>query len=132
MDRKKILIFCVLLLVATLGTIGFVIHRLTYLYSFDPGGAGQTVQATPALRSGQELDTVTLTWDPVPGARSYNLYWSNDPGVSRRSGNRIEGVSPPYTFKGVRKGVTYYFVVTTVTDSGESDESNFAVYPDGK
>jgi hypothetical protein len=47
---------------------------------------------------------------------------------TRHSGNKIAGVAPPYTFKKVQKGRTYYFVVTSVTDADESGESNEIVF----
>ena len=30
---------------------------------------------------------MTLTWDPVPGATSYNVYWSTSPGVTIADGH---------------------------------------------
>jgi hypothetical protein len=74
------------------------------------------------------LGEVTLTWDSAPDARTYNLYWSTTPGTTKNSANKIAGVMPPYTFEGVQKGRTYYFVVTSVTAAGESAESNEIVY----
>ena len=65
----------------------------------------------------------TLTWDNVPNAVSYNIYWKDSPGVTKHNGNRIAAVSNPYTIKGLRRGVTYYFVVTAVNQFGESAES---------
>lgn len=67
--------------------------------------------------------SVTLTWENVPDAVSYNIYWSESPGVTRRNGNKIANVTNPYTMKGLRSGKTYYFVVTAVSNSGESKES---------
>ena len=66
---------------------------------------------------------VTLAWDNVPEAVSYNIYWSDSPGVSKQNGNKIANVTNPYTVKGLTRGQTYYFVVTAVSHSGESNES---------
>ena len=66
---------------------------------------------------------VTLTWENVPDAVSYNIYWSESPGVTKRNGNKIANVTNPYTMKGLGSGKTYYFVVTAVSNSGESKES---------
>jgi hypothetical protein len=65
---------------------------------------------------------VTLAWDDVPNATSYNIYWSASPGVTKLNGKKISDVKNPYTFKGLKPG-TYYFVVTAVNASGESTES---------
>jgi chitinase len=66
---------------------------------------------------------VTLTWENVPNAVSYNIYWSESPGVTKQKGTKIANVVNPHTIEGLKKGKTYYFVVTAVSDSGESKES---------
>jgi len=65
-------------------------------------------------------DKVTLTWDNVSSATAYNNYWSNQKGVTKRNGTRISNVKNPHTITGLKKGNTYYFVVTAVNESGES------------
>ena len=67
---------------------------------------------------------VTLAWDSVPNAASYNIYWSDKPGVTRQNGTKISDVKNPYKMKGLIKGKKYYFVVTAVNASGESRESD--------
>jgi fibronectin type 3 domain-containing protein len=91
---------------------------------------------------------VTLTWNPVQGATSYNLYWSTDPGVLIMVGGdtadplpiKIANITSPYIWNtaavnlnGVNQSggsidpatfvvtanTTYYFVVTAVTSAGE-------------
>ncbi len=71
---------------------------------------------------------VTLTWDKVPNATSYNVYWSESPGVNRHNGNKISNVKIPVTVTGLKRGTTYYFVVTEVNEFGESKESEELVY----
>jgi fibronectin type 3 domain-containing protein len=73
----------------------------------DPGSEGQ----------------VTVTWDNVPQAVSYNIYWKDSPGVTRQNGKKIANVMNPYTIKGLERGKKYYMVVTAVAPSGESMES---------
>jgi fibronectin type 3 domain-containing protein len=67
---------------------------------------------------------VTLAWDSVPNATSYNIYWSDKPGVTRQNGTKISNVKNPYKMNGLKKGEKYYFVVTAVNASGESQESD--------
>jgi fibronectin type 3 domain-containing protein len=85
---------------------------------------------------------VTLTWNPVPGATSYNLYWSTDPGIFIMVGGdtadplpvKITNITTPYVWTGtgvnqsggtiippiaVGSNTAYYFVVTAVTSAGE-------------
>ena len=78
---------------------------------------GQAVKEQPP--EGQ----TTLAWDNVPNAVSYNIYWGESPGVTKRNGKKIANAKNPYTLKGLKRGKTYYFVVTAVNSSGESKES---------
>lgn len=71
---------------------------------------------------------VTLTWDNVPGATSYNLYMSTSPGVTRFNAYKIRDASNPITITDLEPGTTYYFVVTVVNESGESKESKEISY----
>ena len=71
---------------------------------------------------------ITLTWDVEGNVGSYNLYWSNEPGVRKENGIKIENVYPPYKFR-VAKNRTYYFVVTAVKGNMESAESEQIEFP---
>jgi fibronectin type 3 domain-containing protein len=68
-----------------------------------------------------EPHSVTLTWDASPGASSYNVYRSS------KSGGPYDKVgtasTPKYVDKPVASGAVLYYVVTTVTDKGESKYS---------
>jgi fibronectin type 3 domain-containing protein len=70
-----------------------------------------------------EAIQVTLQWNPVPNAGSYNVYWSRFPGVTKHNGHKIPDAANPITLTDLAPGTTYYFVVTVVDDSGESQES---------
>jgi hypothetical protein len=72
--------------------------------------------------STSEKGNVTLAWDNVPNATSYNIYWKDSPGVTKRNGKKISNVKNPHTIKGLKPG-TYFFVVTAVNELGESAES---------
>jgi len=66
---------------------------------------------------------ITLLWDNVFGALSYSIYWSVVPGVTRSTGSLKSNAASPYTLNGLTNGVTYYFVLTTVSILGESASS---------
>ncbi|MFH1242750.1 MAG: hypothetical protein V1689_10375, partial [Pseudomonadota bacterium] len=66
---------------------------------------------------------VTLKWKEVGSATSYNLYWSNTPGVSLATGNKIADVQGPFMHTGLTNGATYYYVITAVNEYGESGKS---------
>ena len=77
-------------------------------------------------------EKVTLTWNKVSNATSYNLYWSNSTGVNKDNGVKISAVKNPVTINGLKRGATYYFVVTAVNKFGESRESDELPYTVGK
>jgi hypothetical protein len=74
------------------------------------------------------VDQIKLAWDSVPGARSYNIYWSTTRGVTKDNAKKIPNVTNPYLFKGVKKATAYYFVVTAVNEQGESAVSTEIPY----
>jgi fibronectin type 3 domain-containing protein len=49
---------------------------------------------------------VTLTWNSVPNAASYNVYWSDTPGVTQATGTKIAGVTSPFVHTGRTNGTT--------------------------
>lgn len=64
-----------------------------------------------------------VSWSPVTGATSYNLYWATASGVTKATGTKIAGVTSPKDVTGLANGTKYYFVVTAVGAGGESTES---------
>jgi lysophospholipase L1-like esterase len=77
----------------------------------------------PVKTSTPETRDVTLAWDDVPNATSYNIYWRDKAGVTRKNGTKIPNVKNPHKIKGLKRGEKYYFIVTAVNASGESKES---------
>ncbi len=71
-----------------------------------------------------EGDGVVIRWSPVPGASSYNVYWSTDEKLLPTEATKLEDVSSPFTHSGLDSGVTYYYVVTAVGNKGESEVSS--------
>jgi len=89
---------------------------------------------------------ITITWDPVPDAMYYNLYFQTTKGVQvkfseltrpiageddfkavigvkKEKATCLEGVSSPYVHDDLANGTCYHYVVTVVTPKGESLES---------
>jgi lysophospholipase L1-like esterase/fibronectin type 3 domain-containing protein len=64
-----------------------------------------------------------INWTAAPGATSYNLYWSTSPDLSSKNGKKITAVTNPYTHTGLNRDTIYYYVVTAVNSSGESEDS---------
>lgn len=69
---------------------------------------------------------VTLSWNSVAGATSYNLYWSTSRTISKDTATAIADVTSPYTHSGLTNDVTYYYLVTAVTGGYEGFASDVA------
>jgi fibronectin type 3 domain-containing protein len=80
--------------------------------------------APTGVRTAPGNQQVTVAWTYVPGATSYNLYWSSSPGVTPSTGTKVAGVSSPHLQTGLTNGTPYYFVLTAVNASGESGPSS--------
>lgn len=101
------------------------------------GGSGSTsgsppagppaAPANPAATAGDR--GATVTWDAVPEATSYNLYYAADPSVAPGNWTALtegavrSGVASPVQLTGLRPAYGYYFVVTAVNAQGESAPS---------
>jgi fibronectin type 3 domain-containing protein len=75
------------------------------------------LSATPGNQS------VSLTWDAVPGATNYKIKRGTSSG-SYSSTQTISATSTSYTWSSLTNGTTYYFVVTATGNSTESANSN--------
>lgn len=80
-------------------------------------GVPANVTVTPG--NGQ----VSISWDPVAGSASYNIYWGTSAGVTKSSPNKIPVSGTSYSHTGRTNGTTYYYIVTAVNMSGESGAS---------
>lgn len=93
------------------------------------GGASQVVEGPPAAPTGVTFaftgsNELTLSWNGVGGASSYNVYWATAPGANKSSANWKKGItSTSFVHTGLTNGGTYYYVVTAVNSFGESSAS---------
>ncbi|MBF0547437.1 MAG: SUMF1/EgtB/PvdO family nonheme iron enzyme [Candidatus Riflebacteria bacterium] len=62
---------------------------------------------------------VTISWDNSNGATGYNLYWSNNPDVTKSS-KKVIGAINPYPHTSLTNSVPYYYAVSAVNGIGES------------
>ena len=67
---------------------------------------------------------ISLTWTPVTGAATYNVYRSTTPGGEGATPFQTGLTSPAFTDTDVTSGVTYYYEVTAVDPFGESPDSS--------
>ena len=102
-------------------------NKMESVYSWnftteDPPAGPPDVPAGLIAASGN--GQVTLTWDAVPAATSYNIYWSETSGVLKTTGTPIPDITTnSYTHTDLTNGKIYYYVVTSKNNDGESNDS---------
>ena len=67
---------------------------------------------------------ISLHWPPVPGATSYNVYYSTNPGVTIQSGVKISNVGLGYAHTNLINGDRYYYIITAIRDGIETQVFN--------
>ena len=116
------------------GSMFSVIMIFALLIAGCGGGGGDSSPAGTSVptnvRGVAGHGQVTISWDNVTGATSYNIYFDNTTPVSKSTGNKITSAPNPRIFTGLTNNTTYYFVVTAFGPNGESaDSSQVAVTP---
>ena len=84
--------------------------------------------AAPTLSATAGDTTVTLNWNAVAGATSYNIYQATCSGCEAApvALNVAGGGSTTTTVNGLTAGTKYYFVIQGINSSGHSPSSNEA------
>ena len=84
-----------------------------------------TIPEAPAgLIAASGNSQIKITWDAVPAATSYNIYWSETSGVTKATGTKISDITTTsYTHTNITNGTNYYYVATSGNRYGESIES---------
>ena len=85
------------------------------------GGNSTNLPAAPDNFTVVASDTKNvLSWDPVVGASSYNIYVSSTPGVTVSNSVILQNKLPPFIHGNLPNNTTYYYIVTAVNSQGES------------
>jgi Big-like domain-containing protein len=64
---------------------------------------------------------VTLDWLASNGTASYNVYYLSSAGVTTTNGTKISDARAPYVHVGLANSQTYYYLVTSVNSTGETE-----------
>ena len=90
--------------------------------SYDKAGVSTLYLAVPVLKKAENSGTsIKLTWEKVPGAASYALYYSTNGGKSwktLKTSKAVTGTS--YTITGGTYGTVYTYTVRAVSGSTKS------------
>lgn len=86
-------------------------------------GTSGTAPKTPTNVQAIDGDQrVTVTWDSVVGATSYNVYWATTSGTYK-SGTLVNVTDSIFYHDGVTNGTDYFYVVSSLNSIGESTTS---------
>lgn len=101
------------------GILAFVLCSNAVVYGAQPGLPGPS-----DMRAESGRERVTVTWTPVAGATSFNIYYSRNPGLTKSNYlKKIENQHPPFVQRGLSNGDAYYFRVASVGEKGEGELS---------
>ena len=82
------------------------------------GCAGKSdIPPASVIQSGK----VSISWDEVPGALSYNVYYGNSVGLTKWNCVKIPKAARPLTLTDLSWGRSYFFGLSAVTAAGEGD-----------
>lgn len=86
-----------------------------------------TIPAQPsALFATGGTNQVTISWNSVPNATAYNLYYATSSGVSKENGILVANTASPVVMGDLPDASTYYFIVTAINSAGEGTASTEA------
>jgi len=85
---------------------------------------GITTPGPPEAIEAMAGDTqISVKWVHDPEILSYNIYYSDSSPVNT-SDNIISDVNSPYIHTGLTNGTTYYYIITAINSTGESNPSD--------
>lgn len=82
---------------------------------------GKPIPPAPVIASLNGSDgTMTVSWNAVEGADTYNLFYGEG-GTVDKSGNRLKNAVSPAIITGLTNGTSYGFALTALNATGESE-----------
>src|SRR5206468_415065 len=90
-----------------------------------PGAVPAAPAAAPIVTAGNGKNFIS--WNPIAGVTSYNLYWGMATGVTTGTGTQISGITNKnFLHSGLTNGATYFYILTPVNEIGEGPASTEA------
>jgi len=89
--------------------------------SDDSPTSARTIPQNVTLTTGARINGIN--WSGVGGARGYTVYWSTHPDITPTNGTPIDTRQPTLEHRGLANGTTYYYIITSNTDFGQSAPS---------
>lgn len=83
--------------------------------------------SNPVAAAGVEQNTIS--WEDVPEASSFNIYWALTPGVTQATGTPIIGVTSPHEHTGLIVGQPYFYIITSVSLTESADSAEVSATP---
>jgi fibronectin type 3 domain-containing protein len=84
-----------------------------------------TIPSRPSGLSAQgAARSISVTWNLVSGASTYNLYLATGPSLSLTQTLKFSGVNTPFQFDDLRDATLYYTSLSSMNASGESSQTN--------
>jgi hypothetical protein len=85
-----------------------------------------TAPSAPTLLATSDINQVDLTWNPVAGASSYNVYRGTSPSGESGTPYLTSLTTTSYTDTSVTDGTTYYYTIKAINTVGTSASSSEA------
>jgi fibronectin type 3 domain-containing protein len=115
--KRLMAVIGIALLMGLLAGCGGTSDSATPVQQLQPPAKPTTVTAAAG-------DTqIVVSWTPVTGATSYNIYYGTTTGVTT-AGTKVVNATTPYTITGLTNSSAYYAVVTARNADGESAVSS--------
>ena len=83
-----------------------------------------SLQPASGLLVSANNTTITLNWNPVAQANSYNIYWGTSPGITKSSQKIPSVTATTYQHIGLLRGNVYFYAIAANYTTGEGQLSS--------
>jgi fibronectin type 3 domain-containing protein len=108
-------------------SVPFMLFLFALAFSGCGGGDGSSAGDKFSVKVSPGDTKATISWNSIPGAASYNIYYSTTKGgtdSAKAASGKVENATSPYTVTGLTNGVVYYFQVAALNSNGAEIEKS--------